>query len=117
VVASISLLEPRVELQLEVQRVREVPVGLEVALHIPLQTLDRALRLRVSRRTEVPVEAQLPAEPSMGVGRASAAGMQAPPAARHHQPWQPADLPQAAAHAPQHVRCFLRKDQRAGASP
>src|SRR6202041_1278899 len=114
--ASVGLLEPNVELQLEVEVVREVPAGLEVALHIPLQTLDRSLRLRVRRRAEIPVETQLPTEPGISIGRASTASVQTPLPVPHHQLRQRADRPQAAGHTPQHIRCFLGEDQRASAS-
>jgi hypothetical protein len=41
--------------------------GLEVALHIPLQTLDSSLRLRVSWLAEIPVEAQLATQPGRDI--------------------------------------------------
>ena len=81
----VGLLEPRVELQLEVEVVREAPAGLEVRLQISLQPLDDALGLRVGGFAEVPVEQQLPAEAGIGIGRAPAAGVQAALAIPDHQ--------------------------------
>ena len=57
-----ALGEPGVELELEVELVRERPAGLEAALDEVLQPLDDALGLRIGRRAEVPVDPQLAAE-------------------------------------------------------
>ena len=46
-----------VELELEVELVRERPAGLEVALDEALQPLDDALGLRIGRLAELPVDA------------------------------------------------------------
>ena len=47
---SVGLLKPRVELQLEVEMVREPPTRLEVRLQVALQPLDRALGVRLRLR-------------------------------------------------------------------
>ncbi len=67
-----ALAEPRVELQLKVELVRERPAGLETALDEVLQPLDDALGLRIARLAEMPVDAQLAAERGELLGRASA---------------------------------------------
>jgi hypothetical protein len=48
--ARVRLGEPVVKLQLEVEMVREPAAGLEVRLHVLLQPLDSALRLRLQLR-------------------------------------------------------------------
>src|SRR4051812_27354307 len=66
--------EPGVELQLEVELVREHPAGLERALQEVLQALDAALGLRITRRAEMPTDRQLPQNAAnASVGRAALA--------------------------------------------
>ena len=79
---AVGLLEPRVELQLEVERVSERPARLEVRLEVLLELLDRALGLRIARLAEIPVAHQLTAEP----GHRIASGARRPRAARPHDP-------------------------------
>ena len=77
--AGIGLLKPRIELQLEVEVIGKAPSRLEVRLEVSLQALDDALGLRIGCFAEVPVEEQLPAEAGIGIGRSTAACVQAPP--------------------------------------
>ena len=46
----VGLLKPRVELQLEVEMVREPPAGLEVRLQVALQPLDRTAHENIQRQ-------------------------------------------------------------------
>ena len=86
-----ALRKPRVELQLEIELVRERPAGLETALDEVLQPLDDALGLRVGRRAELPVDLQLAAERRELLARPAAVAVDAGLAVPDQRLGQPAE--------------------------
>src|SRR5450755_4660235 len=111
------VIEPAVELTLEIELVRERPPRLETRLHIPLQPLDDALRLTVPRVKDTPADRQLPTERGELPGRPATTGVQAPLTVGDQPLGQRADPLKAAPHPPQHVRRLLGEHQRARAEP
>ena len=109
---SVGAIAPAVELQLEIQRVREPPTGLEVRAHEPMRSLQCTLGLRVTRVEDDPADTQLPAETGELIGRPAAPGDRRL-AVPHQLLRQRADPPQAPADTPQDVRRLLAEDQRA----
>src|SRR5215207_5456390 len=109
-----ALREPGVELELEVERVGERPARLEAALDEVLQPLDDPLCLRVARRAEPPVDAQLAAERGELLARAAAvavdAGLTVPDQRLRQRPTRP----QTARDPRQQIRRLFSEDQRAG---
>jgi hypothetical protein len=68
--ARVDALAPAVELVLEVERVREPPAGLEIAVQEAVRALERALGLAVARVEDDPTERELAAEgEEVSVGR------------------------------------------------
>lgn len=72
--------------------------GPKVHLHVTLQPLDRALRLRIRRLTEQPVDRQKPAERRIALGRPAAARVKTPLPIPHHQLRQRPQRPHATNH-------------------
>jgi hypothetical protein len=95
------LLEPRVELRLEIPRVREMLVGLEGALHIPLQTLGRSLRLRIGRLEEIQPRRSWPQSPGVRGRRAGAPRDPTPSAAAVRRQATSTALPHSTSAPPQ----------------
>ena len=107
----------RVELQLEVEMVREPPARLEVRAHEPVRALQRALRLRIpgiaGSPSRPPAARRTPANSTVG---------RPPPAiapSRSHTSFS-GNAPirhRQRADAPQDVRRLLAEHQRAGDHP
>src|SRR5215213_1463607 len=110
-----ALRKPRVELQLEIELVRERPAGLETALDEVLQPLDDALGLRVGRGAELPVDLQLAAEHRELLARPAAVAVDAGLAVPDQRLGHRSQRPQTARDADQQVRRLLGEHQRARA--
>jgi hypothetical protein len=100
-------------LELVIELVGERAAGLEVRLEIALQPLDDALRLRVGRLAEVPVDLQLAAEGGELARRPPAACVEARLAVPDERLGQGAERPEAAADPEQQVLGLLREHERA----
>jgi hypothetical protein len=111
------LVEPAIELVLEVELVQEAAPGLEARLDEALQALDRALRLRIARLQEVPAERELAQEGGEGLARPACAGVQRSLAVPDERLGQRAELLEAAPDPVQEVGRFLGEDERAGSNP
>ena len=68
---AIDAIAPAVELQLEVDRVREAPTGQKVGAHEPVRALEHALGLGVAGVEDDPADPELPAERRECIGRAA----------------------------------------------
>jgi hypothetical protein len=108
------LVEPAVELGLEVELACERAAGLEARLRVALQPLDDPLRLRVARLEETPADPELAAEGGEWIGRPAAAGMQRALAVPDQRLRQTAQLDQTRANPVQQIGRLLREHQRAG---
>ena len=112
-----ALVKPAVKLVLEVELVGERAPRLKARLDEPLQSLDDALRLTISRVKDPPADGQLPAEAGELVRRPATTGMQAPLTVNDKALGQRADPLRAAPHPPQHVGRLLGEHQRPGTEP
>ena len=107
---------PAVELQLEIERVREPATRLEVRAHESVRSLEHPLRLRIASLEDHPARLQLPAERRELGGRSAAAGDRSftvPDQLLRQHP----EPTEATADAPEDVRRLLGEDQRAGDHP
>jgi hypothetical protein len=73
-----AVVEPTIELVLEVVMVNEPPPQLEARFDVALQALDDALGLRVGQLAEPPANPELTAEGGERVRRPAGAGVQRP---------------------------------------
>src|SRR5215216_225860 len=112
--ASVDLVAPQVELELEVEGVGEQAPGLEVAVDEAVTALERPLGLAVAGVEDHPARRELAAEGGEGVGRAPTARVDRPLAIPDQLLRQGAEPPKAAAHAPGDVGPLLREDERPG---
>src|SRR6266536_2853735 len=110
-----ALAEPTVELLLEVELVGERAARLEARLHVALQPLDHALRLRIARLQEAPADPQLAAEGGERIGRAAAARVQRALAVPDERLRQRTQFRKTVADPVEQVGRLLREHQRAGA--
>ena len=111
--ARVDAITPAVELDLEVERVREPPAGLEVAMQKAVAALQRPLGLAVARVEDHPAQRELPAEREERLGRAAPRRDRALAIPDQLARQRPEPL-QAAAHPERDVRELLREHQRAG---
>jgi hypothetical protein len=107
-----ALVEPAVQLVLEVEVVGERAPGLKARLDVALQALDHALGLRVSRLAEVPAHPKLAAERCERVGRPAAASVQRALTVDHQRLRQAAQPADAAPQPGQDVGRLLGENQR-----
>ena len=110
-----ALIEPSIQLILEVDLVGEAPTRLEAGLHVALQALDDPLGLGVGRLAEVPTDPKQSAEGRKRLGGPCRPGVQGPLAIPHERAGQAPQAPQAAGDPPQQVRGRLGEHQGAGA--
>src|SRR5439155_23477420 len=104
-----ALVEPAVELLLEVELVGERAAGLEARLRVALQPLDDALRLRIARLEEAPADGELAAEGGERLRRATAAGVQRALAVPDQRLRQAAELQETLANPVQEIGRLLRE--------
>jgi hypothetical protein len=107
--AIIDPVTPAVELELEVQRVRERRPGSKVVRMKRCERLRTPLACASPASRMIPADAERPAEARERVGRAAGAGVDRSLAVPHKLLRQRAALLQAAPEAPEDVRASLEK--------
>jgi hypothetical protein len=89
--------------------------GSKLVSGVPLQALHDPFGLRVGALAKEPVHLELATKCGVDIGGPSATGVQTPLAIPHQHSRQPAERPQTACDAPQHIGGFFTEDKRTSA--